>query len=602
MKLFRIQISLLVFLLAAIYSAAQQPYVLQLKGVDKDSAIIISQTGMQTSFASRSVCEDYISKLPGLLHAKGFITSSVDDVQYSNQAARLTLFLGEAYQWIKLDPDGTDNNLLAAAGWQDKLFAGRLLDFSLLSQLEDRMLNYLENNGHPFARISLDSVQLAGSTVSAKLRVEKGPLYKIDSIRVYGNGKISGNFLQHYLDIPNGSIYNKEKLQQVDKKLRELAYVEPERSSNLTMLNTGAVLNVYLKQKKSSQFNALVGFLPNNQQLAAKKLMVTGEANVLLRNALGAGETIGLNWQKLQVKSQRLNVIYQHPFLFRSPFGVDFSFDLLQKDSSFVNVNLQLGAQYVLNSRQSGKVFFQRFQTILSGAGINEQLIIQTRRLPDAADISWMNAGIEYTINNTDYRLNPRKGNELQFTASAGSRNIKRNNQIENLKDPNDPGFNFGKLYDTLKLKSSQFRLRAMAAHYFPLGKAKRSTLKTALNGGYFNSKNIFRNELFQVGGYKLLRGFDEESEYLSRFAIATAEYRLILDRNSFFYVLADAGWGTSINMGIQKDHTYFGTGIGLAFETKAGIFNLAWAVGNKDGQGFNLRQSKIHVGFVNYF
>jgi hypothetical protein len=49
-------------------------------------------------------------------------------------------------------------------------------------------------------------------------------------------------------------------------------------------------------------------------------------------------------------------------------------------------------------------------------------------------------------------------------------------------------------------------------------------------------------------------------------------------------------------------NYTYFGTGLGLAFETKAGIINLSWAVGKRNDTRFNLRQSKIHLGFVNYF
>src|SRR5690606_158732 len=141
------------------------------------------------------------------------------------------------------------------------------------------------------------------------------------------------------------------------------------------------------KQKKSSQINVIVGFLPNNDQLSSKKLLLTGEANILLRNALGAGETIGLNWQQLQVKSPRLNLLYIHPYLFRSPVGLDFSFDMFRKDSSFLNVNFQLGAQYALNNNQAGKLFIQRVQTIVSQGGINQALIIQTRRLPDIADI-----------------------------------------------------------------------------------------------------------------------------------------------------------------------------------------------------------------------
>mgnify|MGYP006200912073 FL=1 len=111
-----------------------------------------------------------------------------------------------------------------------------------------------------------------------------------------------------------------------------------------------------------------------------QKFLITGEANILLKNAIGAGETIGLNWQQLQVKSPRLNLLYQHPFIFNSPFGVDFNFDMFRKDSTFLNVNFQLGARYALSNTQQGKVFIQKFQTIVNG--INIPLLLQTRRLP----------------------------------------------------------------------------------------------------------------------------------------------------------------------------------------------------------------------------
>jgi hemolysin activation/secretion protein len=117
-----------------------------------------------------------------------------------------------------------------------------------------------------------------------------------------------------------------------------------------------------------------------------------------------------------------------------------------------------------------------------------------------------------------------------------------------------------------------------------------------------FQSGNIFRNELFQLGGYKLLRGFDEESQYLSQYAIATLEYRILFDQNSFIYVLADGGWGRNNSQNVNVNYTYFGTGLGLAFETKVGVFNIAWAVGKRNDTELNLRQSKLHFGFVNYF
>lgn len=595
----RLQISVLVFLLLSIYTSAQNKYILYIRSVDKDSAFIVSNLGVQTGFISRTACVDYINTLPGYLQSKGYVTVSIDSLHYDSTFARIVLFVGEAYKWVQLDAKLVDIEILDAIGWREKLFANKPMDFTQVQLWEDKILDYLENKGHPFARVSLDSLQLDNEKVSALLKVDKGPVYKIDSIRVYGNAKISNSYLQRYLDIPNGSIYNKEKLLQISKKIRELTYVEEEHPANLTRLGTGSVLNLYLKQKRSSQVNVLIGFLPNSDQLSSKKLLVTGEANINLKNALGWGETIGLNWQQIQVKSPRLNFVYQHPYLFNSPVGLDIVFDMFHKDTTFLNVNLQLGAQYILNTNQAGKLFIQRFQTIVNG--VNKALILQNRSLPDEADVSSLNVGVDYEFNNTDYRLNPKKGNEFRIVTSVGNKKLKKNNEILELKDPSDPSYDFGKLYDTVKLKTGQFRIRVSAAKYFPLGK-QRSTVKTALNAGMFQSGNTFRNELFQLGGYKLLRGFDEESQYLSHFAIATVEYHYLVGQNSFFYVLADGGWGRNKSQNNKISYTYFGTGLGLAFERKAGIFNLAWAVGKRNDTPFNLRQSKIHFGFVNYF
>ncbi|HEU0065102.1 MAG TPA: hypothetical protein VFQ58_08720, partial [Flavisolibacter sp.] len=62
-----------------------------------------------------------------------------------------------------------------------------------------------------------------------------------------------------------------------------------------------------------------------------------------------------------------------------------------------------------------------------------------------------------------------------------------------------------------------------------------------------------------------------------------------------------DGGWGKHI-LDVHLNHTYLGSGLGLTFETKAGLISLAWAVGKRDDTDFNLRQSKIHIGFASFF
>jgi outer membrane protein assembly factor BamA len=571
-------------------------FTLYIQLVDKDTSFNLQTLKLQTIFDNTIQCRSYINNLPSLLSTKGYPTASVDSIWQDTTSAKIHLFLGKQYHWIKLLPDSIEKKAITESGYIEKNFAGKLLNMDQLQKIQLRILNYYEKNGYPFAQVFLDSINLQEDKVNALLKVNKGPLYHIDSIRVYGKTKISKNFLNHYLNIPKGSLYNKERLEQVSKRILELPYLQEAQPNDITMLGTGSVLNLYLQPKKSSQFNFLIGVLPTANQ--ASKFQLTADVNLNLKNALNGGESILFNWQQLQKKSPRLNVGYQQPYIFNSNFGFDFLFDLFKKDSTFLQVNGQLGLQYLLSANQSGKVFVQWQNSFLLANGVDTNQVKATKKLPVNIDVSAANFGVDYEWVKTDYRLNPRSGNEIKLTTSAGIKKTKRNNDILSIKDP---GFNYASLYDSLKERSYQFRIKLIAAHYFPVG--KQSTFKTALNAGIFNSQSVFRNELFQIGGYRLLRGFDEESIYATQYAVTTAEYRIRVDLNSYFFAFADAGLVKNKYQTINLNNNFVSTGLGMAFETKFGLLNVSYAIGKRDDVKFNLRgASKIHFGYVNYF
>lgn len=571
-------------------------YRLSIYFVDKDSSFNPQDLKLQTIFSDVIKCRAYINSIPSLLGSKGYPAASVDSIWENKDTTGMKLFLGKQYHWIKLVTDSIDKKAIAESGYFEKNFSNKLLNMEQLQSIQLRILNYYENNGYPFAKVFLDSIRLEEEKITALLKVNPGVLYHVDSIRVLGKVKISKNFLQHYLNIPNGSIYNKDRLQQVSKRILELPYLQEVQPNDITMLGAGSVLNLYLAPKKSSQFNFLLGVLPEANQ--ASKFQLTADVNLNLKNALNNGETILLNWQQLQKKSPRLNLGYQQPYIFNSKFGVDFLFDLFKKDSSFLQVNGQLGLQYIVSANQSGKVFMQWQNSFLLANGVDTNLVKATKQLPPNIDVSAVNFGVDYEWVKTDYRLNPRSGNEIKLTAMAGLKNIKRNNDIVSIKDPS---FNFASLYDSLKERSYQFRIKLSAAHYFPVG--KQGTFKAALNMGVFNSQSVFRNELFQIGGYRLLRGFNEESIYATQYGVATAEYRYRVGLNSFLFAFTDAGLVKNKYQNINLSNNFISTGLGMAFETKFGLLNISYALGKRDDIKFNIREaSKIHFGYVNYF
>ncbi len=589
--------TLLLGVLLAIGPPVRAQYALHTEMLHSPN-LTASGLGIPSSFKDRPACTEFLYRLPGILRAKGFAAASIDSVRFDSAAAWQQLYLGEQFAWSKIKSRPEDAATLKAAGWSTLRLTGKPLEAGPLQAQENGVLDWMENNGYPFAKVWLDSVGMSESGLTATVMIDKGPLYHIDSIRINGSAHISSDFIGRYLNIPEGSIYRKERLLDISRRLRELPYLQEEHSWKATLLGTGSILDLYLKPRKSSQVDVLVGFLPNNDQLTSNKLLVTGEATANFKNPFGNGESIGFNWQQLQQKSPRLNISFQQPYLFHSSFGVNAAFSLYKKDSAFITTTGTLGIQFTASPRKVGTVFIQSSGSSL--ITVDTLNLIASKRLPEIADVSSVSIGASYDINTTNYRFNPVRGNELVFTGSVGTKKVRPNAQISKLTDPDQPDFKFSSLYDTMQLSAYQFRLNLTAAHYFPLSRA--STLRLATNAGWYQSPNTFRNELFQIGGYRLLRGFDEESILASHYATGTLEYRYLIGLNSYLFAFYDGGWAGNNVPGYKNNSTYMGLGIGMAFETKAGIFNISYAIGKQDSDPFAVRKAKIHLGYINFF
>ncbi len=592
----------LIFILLFLFSSSvycQKEYSLHYLIADKDTSYSIQQTDLKTAFKTKEDATLYVNKLLITLMNKGFPTASVDSVMYDTSFATVKLYLGKKYTWARISTDSIDPYVLEQTGWRENQFKNKEMDFVRLQSQQHKILEYFENTGYPFAEVSLKDVEIENDKVSAQLYVKKGALYHMDSIRVFGKVKIKNLFLQHYLGIYDGSPYNFKKLKNISKLINDLPFLQEQQSWDVTMYGTGATLNLYLAPKPASQINALVGFAPAST--ITGKSLLTADVHLDLKNSLGNGERILVNWQQLQPQSPRLNLGYNHPYIFNSNFGLDFAFNLLKQDSSYLQINGMLGVQIDVSPTNTLRVFYQREQSNLLSGGIDTNLVIATKTLPPNIDVGSQNLGLGYHFMNTNYRLNPRKGNELDILGTAGLKKISKNNDIINLTDPADPHFDFNSLYDSVKLNSYQFKIVASGAHYFPLG--KNSTLKTALHAALLGSPQTFKNELYRIGGYNLLRGFDEESIYANQYAVFTAEYHFLVGLNSYFFGFSDLGFTKTKYNTTSYSNSFISGGVGLAFETKFGLLNLSYAVGKRNDVNFDIRNaSKISFGYINYF
>ena len=558
--------------------ASAQSVLLSVKCVDSvDFRKIIP---IKTTFISKSSCKNYLQQIPITLKAKGYITASIDSINENEKTIEASLFVGNLYTWKNLQYPNEIKNFIPTSK-----------DYSNLPEI---VLKYYENNGYPFAKISFDSIFINDKNeISATLKIDKGIEYRMDSIRIWGNSNVSNRFIQHYLKLRNNSLYSKEKFEKINNRLNQLSYLSGYKNWDMLMLNRSYLLNLYLQPKNVNKFDAIIGFLPNNNQNNGG-LLLTIDAKLNLQNAFAKGENISIIWQQIQPQSPRIDICFVMPYIFNSEAGLNFNFNLYKRDSAYLNITTDIGADYELNDKTKFKIFINNFSTRIIQA--DTASVVINKKLPTVLDMNIGNFGIEYIYSNAiGSKLNKRRGFEMKLTTSFGQKKILQNNSITSLKTG---GFNYSSLYDSIKTNSYQLKAKISAAKYFSLNKL--TVLKIAANYGIIQTTNYFQNELFQIGGFKLLRGFDEENIFTNEYIVGSVEYRYLINLNSYFFGFTDGGF--SKNKIVNKDYGYIGAGFGLALETKQGILNISFAAGKRSDLPFNLKESKIHIGIVNNF
>ena len=566
-------------LLANLPLTAQIIY--NLKIINTDSASIFKKIDYKKQLNNADFINKEINKIYISLVDEGYISASVDSIKNDSLNYAAYVSAGKKYKWITLKYNQKDQGIVSKLGYNERFFSNRPFKFIELSRFMEKIVTYYENNGYPFAVAKLDSLQISDSNISAKLIIEKNVFIKLDSLVTEGTGKVNQKFLLRYLGIKQGMPYNSALFSAVSKKTKQLPFVTEKKTPIIQLTDKKNKLFLFLEKKNASQFDGIIGILPNDKG----KTVFTGDLKIKVVNAIfKSGETIDINWRRLQTQTQDLKATVIYPYIAGLPAGIDYNLKIYKKDSAFLDVNNALGLNYYFSGLNHIKVFYkQRNANLISTSGLTNITV-----LPEYADVTTKAYGLGFFIEKLDYRFNPRKGISVNIQGSAGTRQIKKNPKVNDVA------------YSTISLKTSQYQTEGMIVGY--LNVFKNHVLKLSSQFGSVFGNTIYKNELFRIGGLRTLRGFDEESIYASTYIIPTIEYRFLFERNSNLFVFGEGAWYENKNVSGYVNDMPISVGAGINFETKAGIFNLSYAIGKQFSNGFDLRIGKIHAGLTALF
>ncbi|MEK6481449.1 BamA/TamA family outer membrane protein [Catalinimonas sp. 4WD22] len=530
------------------------------------------------SLSAAQSLKELISRLQkgGYFTANATVLEKVDSSHWQAHIA-----LGQQYQWTYLDPGNLDPLMQEQSGFREKLFLDRPFSHDDLGQMIEQIIKEAENKGFPFASVQLTEVKVHQEEVSASLHYESGPYITFGELQLSGTDKIKAEFLASYLKIPSGSAYSEKKVDQITQALRALPYVEMAVPLEVSFQNDEAEVRLTLTDRKVNQMDGLVNLLPNENEEGS--VLLTGSLEILLNNLMRSGKQLSLQWQRLQVESQRLSISYQHPYLFRTPYQAGFSFNLLKEDTLFINRSLAFNFAYPLAQASMISVNTDfRSSSVLSNVVLPST---DTGLSGEVGDFDLLNVGLSLQLNRLNDVVLPTRGWNFEGTVGVGRKSSHSNGREAN-RDISWQPF-------------SQLTLR----QYYPLGKLW--VLYHRLSGAYLSGENLYLNDLYRVGGLRSLRGFNDNFFYAAYYGISNLELRLLLEQaaqtQSYLYVFYDQSV-----LGYQLAGHYQGTplglGLGLSITTDVGLFNFAYAIGKVQNQPIDFSLSKIHFGYISRF
>lgn len=463
---------------------------------------------------------------------------------------------------------------------QFSFLEGEIYSSNRLEEVISNSLDYLEDNGFPFAVIKINSVVFENDTlndesnVNINLMFEKGLLGKIDNIEILGNTKTKDYVITRELRIDSSKVYSQNRIDEIPPKLNRLRFFQPVKRPLFYLNNKDeGILQISVEEKETNNFDGVVGYVPGNDN---EKGYFTGFVNISLRNLFGTGRGAAFRWEQLSRETQEIEIKYLEPWLFSYPFNINLGLFQRKQDTTYVQRHINVQLDYLATEEISAGFIFETQATIPTDNGTNQFTVFNS---------STITTGVNFQIDSRDDFYAPTSG--VYFLNSYKYSRKKINGPARFITSQTETNITLQKIEVDFNTFIEIFNRNIIA-----IGVHGRE-----LQGSFFEI-----SDLYFLGGTNSLRGYRERQFQGNRLLWSNLEYRYLLTRRSFAFAFFDSGYflrSEDQSRNIQKiSDVKLGYGIGINLETGLGVLGVSFAL----AQGESFSEGKIHFGLLNEF
>ncbi|MFY7671368.1 POTRA domain-containing protein [Tenacibaculum sp. MEBiC06402] len=544
-------IFIILFLLSG-KSLFSQKKEIQLKSIDstENSFLKNYKLDKDTEFSNKELREK--------LQLEGYIYNSIDSVVKTPSRDSITYYitlrsridslhlkLPKKYNYLKKEIPLLNHNIIKT-------------NFTNFKNIVSKINDHFIKEGKAFSSVTLSDIQLNKNKIRANILIQESQVRTVDEIIIKGYNDFPKSFLNHYVKIKKGDVFNRNKINLSSEDINNLNFAKTTKPPEGLFKKDSTLVYFYIDKTQRNNFDGLLNFSTNPSN---ENLLITGNLNLELINLLNTGEELKFSWNANGNESQNINLSTRIPYIFNSPISNLSSFEIHKQDSTFLSSKFKTSFLYNLSPRTE--------------IGITYETEASTNNL-------------ENIISNIDNYDNSFFGINLSFKKP-------KLHSIYRIKYSVLGSYQIGKRTIT-SIKNNQHRVNFEASYLFDIN--QRNSIFIRNKSELLFSNNYLINELYRIGGTNSIRGFNPQSIFTSKYSIFNLEYRIQTNSDSYIYSISDFGFTESINETLEK---LVSLGLGYSFIIKKSKIDLIFS-GNLNNTPNNNKGFNLSLSFKNYF
>ena len=434
-----------------------------------------------------------------------------------------------------------------------------LVKFEEIDEILSEISKKLSRKGFPFATLAFKNHDLITSlTLESDLLIDYGDKRFLDKVVVKGYEDFPKNFKKNIFKLKKDRLLDLEQALDKSKLINRTKFARNSRDPEILFTKDSTSLFLYLEKIRKNSFDGFISFDTDEN---SGKINIQGYAKISLNNTFNAGENINFDFNAQKNRDRSLKSNINIPYFLGSAFNVNYTLNLIQKDSTYTSNENIIDIDVNLNKTKLGL----GFQKNKSDSGIETENI-------KSFDSKLFNLFSEYLIIDEGDKFNP------EFFKLSLRYGLGKKEQLNNITS-----------ISKYKLEiSKKFNI------------SKRFKFQPLIIKEKINSKNLVNNELLRFGGGNSIRGFDDNSIFSDSYTLLKTNLNYYLNDTIYIYIIFDIANYTDNILNIEKD--IYSGGFGFSTLTENGLISVNYSKGNYWGNSFNLKNAKINVIFLTFF